>query len=186
MIHFCKTKDAQRIKFLKRQIIARQKQIRERRDQVKSEEEVDLERKKFIKSVHRIIERSPKNTKRNINRKLLFTPESALLALPSLQISTVIPKTNQAEEQKKYFETQKKKDKLRLTREKLKNSTKNKFITFSPVKPKIEKLDISISSRADKCGDRFTKTSHEIKHRSRKQTVFSNKPQSCDLVSFLL
>ena len=137
-------------------------------------------------SVHRIIERSPKNTKRNINRKLLFTPESALLALLSLQISTVIPKNNQAEEQKKCFEFQKKKNKLRLIRKNSTNSTKNKFITFSPVKPKIEKLDILIFSRADKCGDRFTKTNHEIKHRSRKQTVFSNKPQSCDLVNFLL
>lgn len=73
-------------------------------DEVKNQELNSFEKKKFYKTVNKMVEQSPKNSTQRVFRKQVFTPESALSTLPSLQIVTVNPSESAPKGFKRYRE----------------------------------------------------------------------------------
>lgn len=169
----------------------REKKLREGRT-VKSEGRTE-EDKAFVKSVKRRVDQSPRNTRRNFNRKQLFTPESAMSALPSLCISTVAARGTVAQEKKKYLDEMVRKEKLNKTKGKTIVPAKRVNTQSMLKKPQSDQLNISISERADECEGKLVKKSKGHKNSNimveenlAKHTVYSNDPRSLDLVIFLL
>ena len=146
---FIKSKEAKRFKQLQRRMLSqlheKEVNLEMRHDEMTTEERVE-----FRKTVDRIMSQSPKNTTHRVNRRQLFTPESALSVLPSLQIATMAPTENMTEGKKRY------RDKLRLKSQLDKERIKiNSPVSETSMQPKVskeprtEKLNISLSSRAD-------------------------------------
>lgn len=90
------------------------------------EGEFDYNNSNFIKGVNKRMRLTQKFNSHNNYRNKLFTPESALSALPALQITMMSP-------------TQSVSDNMRMT----------KKTPQSPYKNKVDKIDISIHSKAD-------------------------------------
>ena len=125
-----------------------QKEARNKKEEIKSEERDSFEKKQFYKTVNRMVEQSPKNSTHRVFRKQVFTPETALSALPSLQIVTVNPSESASKGVKRYREKAKIKAKLERNRIKF-SGTAQPRISKIIENQTVGKLDISISSRAD-------------------------------------
>lgn len=156
-----------------------QHKLKQSKEETKHEEETVLneETKQFNCDVKRILSQSPRNTNHRISRQKLFTPESALSALPSIQIATMIPSESAQECTKRLRQTSRIKSQLERNRALISNTLKPEITSE---RPKVGKLDISLSDRADECGERMSKTrntlqANSVTEKNRKQTVYSNQ-----------
>lgn len=184
---FIKTKDTKKLKFLQRQLLLMQREAKTGIEEAKNHELNSFEKKQFYKTVNKMVEQSPKNSTQRVFRKQVFTPESALSTLPSLQIVTVNPSESASKGIKRYREKVKIKTKLEKNRLKFSNSAQPQFIKIKDNQT-VGKLDISLSSRADECRERMIKSSHSIKDKNapnsyRKQTVYSSRQSQSKMVS---
>jgi hypothetical protein len=101
---FIKTKDTKRLKHLQKQLLIMQQETRNRKEESKSEYIDSADKKQFLKTVNQMIEQSPKNSTHRAYRKKMFTPESALSALPSFQIAAVNPSESASQGIKRFRE----------------------------------------------------------------------------------
>jgi hypothetical protein len=156
-------------------------------DEVKNQELNSFEKKKFYKTVNKMVEQSPKNSTQRVFRKQVFTPESALSTLPSLQIVTVNPSESAPKGFKRYREKAKIKSKLEKNRLKISNSAQPHYSKINENQI-VGRLDISLSSRADECRERVIKSNQNIKENKvpnsyRKQTVYSSRQANSNIVT---
>ena len=101
---FIKTKDTKRLKYLQKQLLLMQQEARNRKEEDKSDYRDSVDKKKFLKTVNKMIEQSPKNSTHRAYRNKVFTPESALSALPSFQIAAVNPSESASQGIRRYRE----------------------------------------------------------------------------------
>jgi type IV secretory pathway TraG/TraD family ATPase VirD4 len=169
------------LKYIFRKIIMQKREAKLKKETEVLPTEENTANESFKAAVLQRMNQKSKNQVNRNYRRNLFTPDSALNTLPSMQIAMVVPNENAVDGTKRYNNQARIRSQLERTR--MRSTTGTKFAKSPQYIKKTAKLNISLSSQFDHNRDSPILQNQELNKYAHaniveKHTVYANRVRS--------